>query len=128
MAPNKLRDLIRAIRAAKTAAEEREVVQKESALVCCIASDLQRQLTRAGSRPLPNRGPRVPCSQCQQGALHVHARLPSALRSGSTLPESSPHLLTQTPLQLECHKLIASPKVPDKRIGIAFRSRLHSLI
>lgn len=36
MAPQKLRDLIRNIRACKTAAEEREVIQKECALVSFV--------------------------------------------------------------------------------------------
>jgi hypothetical protein len=40
MAPQKLRDLIRQIRAAKTAADEREVVQKEAAAVRLSCPDV----------------------------------------------------------------------------------------
>jgi hypothetical protein len=39
MAPIKLKDFIKHIRAAKTAAEEREVVQKEAASVRARATD-----------------------------------------------------------------------------------------
>ena len=101
---------------------------RKSRLLCVTLSacSLSRQLTRVDSRPLPHRGPRLPRSQRQQSALHVHARLPSTLRPGSTLLPDTLHLLTlvYVPMQLECLKLIASPKFPDKRIGI---SLLHAL-
>eukprot|EP00048_Salpingoeca_helianthica_P023263 m.23318 g.23318 ORF g.23318 m.23318 type:complete len:684 (-) comp8471_c0_seq1:1925-3976(-) len=84
MAPQKLRDLIRSIRACKTAAEERDVVNKECALI------------RTSFRAEDNE------YRCRNVAklLYIHM-LGYPAHFG----------------QLECLKLVASPRFSDKRIG-----------
>uniref|UniRef100_A0A1I8F348 AP-1 complex subunit gamma n=1 Tax=Macrostomum lignano TaxID=282301 RepID=A0A1I8F348_9PLAT len=93
--PKRLRDLIREIRAAKTAAEERAVVNRE----CAQIRDSFREEDNA-YRLTPISGTILhPCRNVAK-LLYIHM-LGYPAHFG----------------QMECLKLVASPKFSDKRIG-----------
>ena len=98
----RLRDLIRQIRAARTAADERAVVQKECAYV------------RSTFRSEDN------IWRCRNVAklLYIHMLGYPAHFGQVTLPYiNQPLFKSHFLLQMECLKLIASPRYTDKRIG-----------
>jgi len=80
----KLRDLIRAVRACKTAAEERDIIAKECALIRTAFKQNDNQYRHRNVAKL----------------LYIHM-LGFPTHWG----------------QMECLKLIASPRFPEKRIG-----------
>lgn len=103
--PMRLRDLIRQIRAARTAADERAVIQKECAYI------------RSTFREEDN------VWRCRNVAklLYIHM-LGYPAHFGQVTPHPVGEFLTRFPYrrlcsQLECLKLIASPRFTDKRIG-----------
>lgn len=88
----KLRELIRNVRACKTAAEERAVIAKECALIRTVfksggkAGSLALPLSRS-DRPtlVPVCRELVPSSQRRQTVVHPHARIPDALGANGVL-------------------------------------------
>lgn len=101
--PIRLRDLIRQIRSAKTAAEERAVVQKECAYI------------RDSFRDEDNTW------RCRNVAKLLYVYLlgyPAHFgQVNDDEMQREPFPSVPSIFQLECLKLIASPRFTDKRIG-----------
>ncbi|EJK75008.1 hypothetical protein THAOC_03279, partial [Thalassiosira oceanica] len=111
----KLRDLIRQVRACKTAAEERAVIAKESAMIRTAIREEQEHYRHRNVAKL------LFMHMLGEFAWRVFFLDPADTNIRAVFrPNNDPLLRQRYPThfgQLECMKLVASPHFPEKRIG-----------